>query len=87
MDNVIHHLDSFDQSKYIVFSVTYSGCVHHYVFTSGDMRELLTRKLRSISTRPNVNSNRDGCFTNGFLMPVKSLNVRFRRIERISVRT
>ena len=78
---------AIDQSKYIVFSVKYLGCVHHYVFTSGDMREILTRKLRSVRTRKNINGNRDGCFTNGFLMPVKSLNVRFRRIERTLVRT
>ena len=76
-----------EQSKYIVFSVEYLGCVHHYVFTGEEMRELLTRKMRSVRTRDNANGNRDGCWTNGFLIPVKSLHVRFRQIERISGHT
>ena len=76
-----------DQSKYIVFSVKYPGCVHHYVFTGQDMRELLTKKMRSVRTRDNANGNRDGCWTNGFLLPVKSLPVRFRQIERTSGHT
>ena len=76
-----------EQSKYIVFSVKYVGCVHHYVFTNADMRELLTRKMRSVSTRPNANGNRDGCSTNGFLLPVKSIPVRFRQIERTLAHT
>ena len=75
-----------DQSKYIVFSVKYSGCVHYYVFTSENMRALLKRKMRSISTRPNVNGNRDGCFTNGYLLPAHTVS-EFRQIERTLVRT
>ena len=77
---------AIEQSKYIVFSVKYSGCIHHYVFTSEDMRELLTRKMRSVRTRDNANGNRDGCWTNGFLLPVKSVH-KFRRTERTSAHT
>ena len=72
-----------DQSKYIVFSVKYAGCIHHYVFPSDAMRLLLTRKMRSVRTHPNKNGNPNGCWTNGFLLPVKSIPVSFRQTERI----
>ena len=78
---------AIEQSKFIVFSVKYIGCIHHYVFTGEEMRELLKRKMRSVRTRDNANGNRDGCWTNGFLMPVKSIPVKFRQIERISGHT
>ena len=70
------------QSKYIVFSVKFINCVHHYVFNSGVMREILTRKMRSVSTRPNVNGNRDGCRTRGYLLPTYTVTA-FRQIARI----
>ena len=76
-----------DQSAFIVFSVKYAGCIHHYVFPSDAMRLLLTRKLRSVRTHPNKNGNPNGCWTNGFLLPVKSIPVSFRQTERISDQT
>jgi hypothetical protein len=77
---------AINQSKYIVFSVKFVGCVHHYIFNRGDMREILTHKMRSVSTRPNANGNRDGCFTKGYLLPAHTVTA-FRQIEQISDRT
>ena len=70
------------QSKYIVFSVKFVGVVHHYVFNSGVMNEILTRKMRSVFTRRNANGNRDGCFTKGYLLPAHTV-AEFKRIARI----
>ena len=75
-----------DQSRFIVFSVGYSDCVHHYIFTNIDMYDILTQKLRTIRTRNGANGNRPGCWTNGLLLPLKDVEL-FKQIERTSVQT
>ena len=74
------------QSRFIVFSVPYATRLDHYVFASSDMVEILQRKLRSVRTRHCINGNRPGAWSNGFLLPAKSVP-SFKRTERILAHT
>ena len=62
-----------EQSKSIVYSVRYVGCVCHFVFTSEQMKRMLARNLRSIRTRHRSNGNNAAHWTNGYLLPIKTI--------------
>ena len=62
-----------EQSFFIVFSVRFFNHVAHFVFTAPQMQEILTRPMRLVGTGDNANGNRTGCWTYGYLLPVRSI--------------